>query len=112
PIFVFWKISEKRITSTATEAMIANFIGEKTKVLVPIEKPVFESGGLITASCPPQYMVMRAFTIPSKPRVAIIGATLAIGPELVCLSRTLIKAISINALIAAPANIAQMSAIQ
>ena len=32
PIFVFWKMSEKAMTNSATEMTIANFIGEKTKV--------------------------------------------------------------------------------
>ena len=57
-------------------------------------------------------MAMVALIIPSNPRVAMMGATLAIGPELVCFRSNRMKAISINALSAAPASIAMRRAIQ
>ena len=57
-------------------------------------------------------MVIRAFTIPNNPSVAIIGATLAIGPEFVCFKSMRINASSMNALSDAPAIIAITSASQ
>ena len=63
-------------------------------------------------SCPPQIEAVTARMTPKSPRVAIIGATDAIGPFELRLTSKRIKTNSINAENKAPPTIATGSAIQ
>ena len=112
PRFVFWKRIESRISKTTTTARTTSFNGEKTSVEPLIVNPLFEIGGTIRRSCPPQIMLITARITPSSPSVAIIGATPAIGPDDACLTNDLIRINSTSAAKIAPPTMATGSAIQ
>ena len=97
---------------TITETKIRSFKGEKTSVSPPTLNPSFESGPVMRTFCPPQIMLTTARITPSSPRVAIIGATPAIGPVELCFTSKRIRIISTNAAKIAPPIIATGSAIQ
>ena len=77
-----------------------------------IVNPLLEIGATIRRSWPPQIMLITARITPSKPRVAIIGTTPAIGPEDACLTNKRIKTSSTSAANNAPPIIATGKATQ
>ena len=80
-----------RINKTATTTKTKSLSGEKTKVEPLIVNPLLEIGATILRSCPPQIMLITERITPRSPRVAMIGATPAIGPDEACLTSKRIK---------------------
>ena len=78
-----------RITKTVT--ITRRFKGENGIVVSPMVKPSVDAGALIDLNSPPQINPTILLTNPSKPRVAITGATTAAGPETACLNKTRMK---------------------
>ena len=100
------------MSKITTTTKIKSLSGEKTNVDPLIVNPLFEIGATIRRSCPPQIMLITARITPSNPRVAMIGATPAIGPEDACFTNIRIKINSTSAANIAPPIMATGSATQ
>ena len=100
------------MSKTMTTTSINSFKGEKTNVEPLMVNPLLEIGATIRRSCPPQIMLTTERITPSNPRVAIIGATPAIGPEEACLTSNRIRTNSTSAANNAPPIIATGRATQ
>ena len=74
-----------------TVAIIKTSRFENGIVPSPTVKPSVEAGASIDLNSPPQVNPTMLLIRPSKPRVAMTGATTAAGPEVACLKSTRIK---------------------
>ena len=72
-------------------AIIRRFKAENGIVVSPKVKPFFDAGASIDLNSPPQINPTMLLINPSKPKVAITGATTAAGPETARLNKTRIK---------------------
>ena len=90
-----------------TVPMTSRFKAENGIVVSPMVNPSVDAGALIDLNSPPQINPTIPRIIPSKPNVAITGATTAAAPDTACLNKTRMKKKSTAAPSNAPAAIAK-----
>ena len=81
----------RTISIEKTVPITSKFSAENGIVVSPIVKPSVDAGALIDLNSPPQINPTVPLINPSKPSVAITGATTAAAPETACLNKTRMK---------------------
>ena len=89
-----------------TVPITSRFNAENGIVVSPMVKPSVDAGALIDLNSPPQINPTIPLINPSKPNVAMTGATTAAAPDTACLNKTRMKKKSTQAPSIAPAAIA------